>query len=149
MFRDGLNKLFMTRTSSDGQVAKALNDLQVGYTDDSPVFGGEPEHNLEGTIAIGQFVLAPMQAATVSSVNVRTETGAEFLQFLSKSHNTPGEDGHDILSRPLFKKNLNKGSLQEELEQRWRLAYLQPRDPLLLVPLLRKMCPPCCNRPSR
>ena len=60
------------------------NDL--GWTDDSPVFGGEPRHLLEGTIAKGQFILAPMQAATVSSVDIKTEIGAEFLQMFGTSH---------------------------------------------------------------
>ena len=36
--------------------------------------------------AKGQFILALMQAATASSVDVKTEVGAEFLQLLSKSH---------------------------------------------------------------
>ena len=75
----------MTRQTSDRKVAEALKDL--GWTDNSPVFGGEPGHALEGTIATGQFILAPMQATTVSSINVKTELGAEFLQLLSKSHN--------------------------------------------------------------
>ena len=64
VFREGINKLFMTRPSSDGQVAKVLNDL--GWTDDSPVFRGEPGHMLEGTIAKVQFILAPQSAASMS-----------------------------------------------------------------------------------
>ena len=82
-FREGLNRLCMTRPSSDRRVAKALNDL--GWTDDSPVFGGEPGHMLEVSIARGQCILALMQASTVSSVEVKTEAGAEFLQLFSNS----------------------------------------------------------------
>ena len=75
----------MTRPTSDRQVAEALKDL--GWAVDRPVFGGEPGHMLKGTIATGQFILAQMQATTVSSIDVKTEAGAEFLQLLSKFHN--------------------------------------------------------------
>ena len=74
-------QVVMTRQSSDGQVAMALNDL--GWT----VFGGKAGQPLEGTIAKGQFILEPMQATTVSSVDIKKETGTEFVQLLSKSHN--------------------------------------------------------------
>ena len=74
----------MTRPTSERQVAEALNDL--GWTDDSPAFGGEPGDMLEETIATGQFVLGLMQATTVSSIDVKTEAGADFLQMLRNSH---------------------------------------------------------------
>ena len=70
----------MTKPSSDRQVGEPLN--VPGWTGDNPVSGDEPGHMLEGTIATGQFILAPMKVATISSVDVKTETGAEFLQWL-------------------------------------------------------------------
>ena len=65
----------MTRQSSDGQVAKAIIDL--GWTGESPEFGSEPGHMLERTIVTGQFILALMQATTISRIDVKIEAGAE------------------------------------------------------------------------
>ena len=44
-----------------------------------------PPHVLEGALDSGRFVLAPVEAKTTSSVDLRTQAGQEFQELLSKS----------------------------------------------------------------
>jgi hypothetical protein len=67
----------MSSPVADLQVQKALADL--GWLSDQPVFGNR-KHVLE----TAPFILAPEKASVRSSIDIKTDTGAAFLNFLSK-----------------------------------------------------------------